>query len=108
MLSFSCVTRRARAEWVRRLLTASPILLAAILLFSVLTPEPLYDQGYSGSGIPVLVESDSNCAACGNPIVAIAHYPLVQFLPLVEQVHHFPSLITLTNPFYRGPPFCET
>jgi hypothetical protein len=93
---------------VRRLLTASPIILAAILLFSVLTPELPYDKGYPGGGIPIFVESDSNCAACGNLIGTIAYYSLVQLLPLVEQAHHFPALITLTNVFYRGPPFWET
>jgi hypothetical protein len=93
---------------VRRLLTSSPFILATIFLFSALTPEPWYIQGYLDDAIPVFVESEADCAACSSFIVIIAYDPPVQLLPLVEQVHHFPSLITFTNLLYRGPPLSGT
>jgi hypothetical protein len=55
---------------VRMARTKAPVCLVLIILFSVLTPEPGYVQGYN-DGIPTFVESDAAFAVtteCFNPI----------------------------------------
>jgi hypothetical protein len=96
--------KKGMARIMRRVLVGLPIILAAIFLFSVLTPEPGYVQGYPDDGIPVFVENDASFSLCSNFAVTIKYYPSVRLLPLIEQVAYFPSPTISTNVFYRGPP----
>jgi hypothetical protein len=90
---------------MKRVLVGLPLILAAIFLFSVLTPEPGYVQGYPDDGIPVFVESDASFSLCSNFAFTIEYRPSVRLLPVIEQVTYFPSPTISTNVFYRGPPF---
>jgi hypothetical protein len=89
---------------MKRVLVGLPLILAAIFLFSVLTPEPGYVQGYPDDGIPVFVESDASFSLCSNFTVTTECHPSVRFLPHIEQVTYYPSPPISTNVFYRGPP----
>jgi hypothetical protein len=89
---------------MRRVLVTLPLILAAIFLFSVLTPEPGYIQGYPDDGIPAFVESDAAFSLCSTFVVTTGYHPSVLLLPFVEQVPCFPSHTISMSLFYRGPP----
>ena len=89
---------------MREALKGVVLLLAALFLFSVITPEPDYVQGHqSAAGFPTFVESDSAYALCSSPTVTIECPIQLGDLPLVEQVCFVPTLTVLSH-LYRGPP----
>ena len=80
-----------------------PACLALIFLFSILTPEPGYVQGYGNDGIPAFVESDAEFSLYSSFAVIVECHPYTQRLPLMEQVPYVPSP-TISGTLYRGPP----
>ncbi len=89
-----------------RLTFAIPVLvLSALFLCSVLSPEPDYVQGYNSTGgFPTFVESDAACWLCtGCAFVPEGHHPTGR-LPLLERAWFVASPFIATHSS-RAPPF---
>ena len=86
-----------------RVFKRSSLLLAAIVLFSVLTVEPDYLQGYAKIGFSAFVERDAYYALCSALTITLDCHFRTRLVPVVRQVCFVPShtVATYTN---RGPP----
>ena len=80
------------------------LIMMVIFLFSVLTVEPEYAQGYENDDFPVFVENDAVFAIFSNEftitIQCLSHTDRI--LPTPDSHPAAPPFIS-TNP-YRGPP----
>ena len=81
----------------------APLLLSAVFLFSVLTPEPGDVKGYEGMAIPAFVESDASFAVCSSPAVTIECHVQHGYLCAVPQVVST-TIHSVSSALYRGPP----
>jgi hypothetical protein len=79
-------------------------LLALVFVFSGLTVEPGYVQGYENDDFPAFVESDSVFAVCSMEFTV----PIRSFGPVesaVDSVHfRLTSPLLISCNLYRGPP----
>jgi len=78
--------------------------LSALFLFSVLSPEPDYVQGYNTTaGFPTFVECDAACALCSDVTLAPDGHQRTERLALFGQARFTPSLI-IAKQLCRAPP----
>ena len=98
-----CVSRKVRRLPAPSLSTRVSVCLAVLFLFSVLTPEPGYVQGYEGGAFPTFVESDAAFALCSSPTLALDRHPCLAYLQLVPEVFSWVT-VNRSSHSYRGPP----
>jgi len=80
------------------------LLLAALFLFSVVTPEPGYVNGDESLGaFPTFVDIDAALALCSSFTPVLAYHPCTERLVLLEQTS-FTSSLFISGNSCRAPP----
>jgi hypothetical protein len=88
---------------MRSVLAIASLLFSTLLIFAVVTPDPVDVRGDDGNRVSSFTESYAHFALCGSFTIALAHHLRLGYLPFVAQVFSIPTL-TVSGNFYRRPP----
>jgi hypothetical protein len=88
---------------MRSVLAIASLLFSTLLLFAVVTPDPVDVRGDHGNRVSSFTDSDADFALCSSFAAAFAHHLRLGYLLFVAQVFSIPTL-TVSSNFYRRPP----